>query len=282
MPWPKKSNLKSRPLERYSQIMELLVAFPDGMSAGEIEEILRLPKTTVNRLLKALAMSDLISPSSKWGRNYVLGSRLTQFLHSDVTWIEVVTARELRMLAERTGETCFIAKVFGGNIRSVAMESPDASVGVYVVPGHELPPHASATGKLLAAFQDESFIGRALQQKLPKLTSRSISTRKALLAEYKKIRRQDYAVENGEHVEGLATIACPIRLKDEKQVIYALGLTGPAARVLGKTRTSHLKSLKETAADLGAALSVRKSAPKDVHSRTSADRTRQQAFAKVN
>jgi DNA-binding IclR family transcriptional regulator len=229
------------PLERYIRILEALAACPDGLTSAELEQVLGLPKTTVNRLLHGLAASALIVATGGRNARFTLGSRLSAVLEGDGAWIETVTRRFLKDLSTATKETSFIARESGGQIRSVAMESPNAAVAVYVVPGHDLPRHATASGKLFNAFGNEV---NPSGVRLERFTPRTIVNRRDLEHEYETIRRQGYATEREEHVEGLATVAVPI-LNSEGRIKYVLGLTGPAGRMYSGTAPRHLKLLRE-------------------------------------
>ena len=225
-------------------LLEAVVSSPDGLTTRELEGMLDLPKTTVNRLMSALVASDLVEPGGRRG-SFVLGRRLSQVLQSDTAWIELATKRILKALAEETGETYFIARLYGATIRSVVMESPDASVGVYVTPGHVLPPHAAASGKLLTAMQEPSLREAILQTELNRLTPHTLLDRDELEEEYRKIREQGYAIENGEHVRGLFTIAYPIILTEDMPPIYAIGMTGPAERIGSRSVPALVQKLKD-------------------------------------
>ncbi|ESX19642.1 hypothetical protein X765_32020 [Mesorhizobium sp. LSHC440B00] len=235
-------------MERYVSVLETVVSAPDGLTTRELETMLGLPKTTINRLLSALTSSDLLEPGQRRGA-FSLGKRLAHILHSDTHWIELASKRLLKTLAEESGETCFIARLYGVTIRSLVMESPDASVGVYVTPGYILPPNATATGKLLTAMQEPSLRDAILQTELKGLTPHTITDRTQLLQEYQKIRQQGFAVENGEQVRGLFTIACPIVLTEGQPPIYAVGMTGPAEKIGGQPLSSLIDKLQRTAAE---------------------------------
>lgn len=239
---------KSGPLERYITILEAVVSAPDGLTTREIETMLDLPKTTVNRLLSALVASDLVEQGKRRGA-FTLGNRLTQILQSDTAWIELASKRLLKNLADECGETCFIARLYGATIYSIVMESPDASVGVYVTPGHVLPPHAAATGKLLTAMQEPGLREAILETELNRHTPLTVLDRNALEVEYQKIREQGYAIENGEHVRGLFTCALPIILVNGQPPIYALGMTGPAERMGSQRMPDLLDKLRRTASE---------------------------------
>ncbi|WFU06707.1 IclR family transcriptional regulator (plasmid) [Rhizobium sp. CB3171] len=240
---------QSGPLERYTLVLEAIAGSVDGLTGREIEAVLGLPKTTINRLVNALESSNLVARNGRGGE-FKLGGRLRRILESDTSWVVAASRRRLKALAEQTGETCFVARLSGSSIYSVLMESPDASVGVYVTPGHVLPPHATASGKVLTAMQHPRVREAILSTELRILTERTLGDRQVLEREFAKIRENGYAIENGEHIRGLYTLACPIIFSPEIPPLYALGLTGPAERVRPRAVTELLEHLKSTAAEL--------------------------------
>ncbi|MET3597809.1 DNA-binding IclR family transcriptional regulator [Mesorhizobium shonense] len=207
---------KSGPLERYIAIIEAVLGPPDGLNARELEVMLGLPRTTVNRLLSALTASDLIEKGGRRG-TFKLGRRLSQILQSDTAWLELASKRLLKGLAEETGETCFIVRLCGATIQSILMEPPDANVDVDVLPGHVLLPHALG---------------------------------------HRKTRKHGYTMENGEHLGGLFTIVYPIILGPDQPPIYALGITGPAERIGSQRVPVLQENLERTAAEFANVFSL--------------------------
>lgn len=246
---------KERPLDRYVAVLESVAEFPEGLSALEVENLLRLPKTTVNRLLRTLLEAGLLEIGSAKARSYVLGPRLLRLLHTAPSgdWVESVAQRALRTLAKQTAETCFLVKLVGSEIRSVSTEAPDTPVRTYVVPGRIMPPNASASAKAILAWQSEALVDSILAQPLEKLTENSIIDRDVFKRELATVREQGYAVERGEHVEALASIACPVKTM-KIGVLYAVGLTGPFERIVGSAFAGHVDALLQTADTLARAI----------------------------
>jgi DNA-binding IclR family transcriptional regulator len=239
---------KERPLDRYISVLERVAEFNDGLSALEVERLLHLPKTTVNRLLKTLVEAELLENGPNKARSYVLGGRLLRLLHTSPSdgWIERVAQKPLQKLAEGSGETAFLVKLSGHEIRSVSTEAPDTPVRTYVVPGRVMPPHASATAKAILAWQPEAVLEAMMGQPMERLTTNTNVNRTALRKELEDVRSLGYAVERGEHVVGLASIGSPV-LTPQIGVIYAVGLTGPFDRITGDAFASHVEALQETA-----------------------------------
>lgn len=255
MPTGKDDN-KDKPLDRYVAVLEALAPFPDGLSPSDVEAVLQLPKTTVNRLLKTLLEVNLVGVSSTRSRNYVLGNRLLRLAHAsnDSDWIVTTTQRILQNLAESTGQTCFIAKLAGTEIRSVSTEAPDTPVRTYVVPGKTMPPNATASGKAILAFQTEEVVRKVLGASLDTFTANTKVDVEALMQDFADVRSRGYSLDLAEHVDGLASIGAPIKTPGIG-VIYAVGITGPYERIVGESVfDNNLKQLLETASKLQRAI----------------------------
>jgi DNA-binding IclR family transcriptional regulator len=225
--------IKESPLERYMSILETLAPFAEGLTPAELEAALDLPKTTVNRLLHALLDGGMVTLDTARGRAYRLGDRMLQLLHSspDTGWVEKIAQRPLRTLAEKSGLSAFISKFDGTEIKSITCVAPDTPIRMYVVPGMAMPPNATATGKAILAFQPADVIERMLASEQHMFTRNTIIDIESLHAELKLTKDRGYAMDLAEHVDGLGSIAYPI-FTPPNPIIYAVGVTGPYARVI--------------------------------------------------
>jgi DNA-binding IclR family transcriptional regulator len=134
------------------------------------------------------------------------------------------------VLISVVGETCYVAKMEGHAVRSIAMESPDSPWRGFVLPGKILQPHATASAKTIMAFQPKDIVDKALNGPLEKLTKHTLTTRAAVEADYKKIRERGYGTCIGEVDEALAAVAVPISVGD-LGIAYSLGVVGPLPRI---------------------------------------------------
>ncbi len=253
---PETAPVKSkRPLERYVQLLEAIATYQDKAGLPDLANILGLPKTTIYRLLRGLGESDLVSPGQGRGAGYALAPRLLRLIHLADTGasIEAYTGVHLQELSETTGLTSFIAKLQGTTVRSIAMRTPNALSGIYVVPGSEMLPHASASAKAILAFQSEDIINGILSGPLPKLTRHTITSPKKVVSEYKKVRSEGFSTCIAEDVEGIGALACPISLP-EIGVIYSVGITGPLETVIGQPTAKLLQMLQASAERLSSAI----------------------------
>ncbi len=242
---------KDSPLERYISILEMVAPFSQGLTAAEIEVALDLPKATVNRLLHALLDAGLITVSNSRNRTYHLGDRILGLVHSssNTEWIEPLARRPLELLTNQTGQSAFISKLAGDEVRSVTCTAPDTLVRIYIAPGTIMPLNATATAKVLLAFQDEPEARRILSGNLSQFTPNTKTDVEELLAELREIRARGYATELGEHVTGLSTIAFPIG-RSSGNVTYSLGLTGPHRSIIEEGFDKNREAVAETATRL--------------------------------
>lgn len=252
------SILKDSPLERYISILETIAPFAEGLTSAEIETALDLPKTTVNRLVHALITSGLVNVDNARNRNYRLGDRILRLLDKspDTSWLATLAHRPLQNLADQTGQSAFISKFDGTSVRSITCVAPDTPVRTYVMPGMDMPFHATASGKAILAFQPANVLSKMLSAELPKLTENTKTDVDELIRELATIRQRGYATDLAEHVLGLGSIAVPIQIP-KADVAYAVGLTGPYSRIIEQEFESHCRAISEVATRLGKLLQLR-------------------------
>ncbi|HYD50107.1 MAG TPA: IclR family transcriptional regulator, partial [Terriglobales bacterium] len=95
--------------------------------------------------------------------------------------------------------------------------------------GDRLPLHCTAAGKIHLAFSDES-VRNALPDTLQKFTEKTVIDSQVLTQQLKKISDNGYAVDLGENVEDVRSVAVPIR-DYTRAVVGSLSLAGPAYRL---------------------------------------------------
>ena len=122
--------------------------------------------------------------------------------------------------------------------------------------GTQLDAYCSALGKVLLAYlpaadRDAYLAGGPF----PKLTSRTIQDAKALASHLRKVRRQSYAVDDGEFAEELKCIAVPVR-NPGRRVCAALSITTTPGKLRGTRAAQVLDVLRRAAADIEAGLSI--------------------------
>ena len=140
-------------VDRAARILKALAAGSPRLGVSELAERLGLAKTTVHGLLRTLERQDLVEQDPETGK-YRLGPEMLQlgnaFLdHHELRGRSLVWADTL---AERVGEAVRVGVLYGRKVLVVHhVFRPDDSVQILEV-GASVPWHASALGKVHAAF----------------------------------------------------------------------------------------------------------------------------------
>ena len=98
-------------------------------------------------------------------------------------------------------------------------------------PGSRIKAYAAALGHvLLAGLPKDEQKARLEATERIKLSERTVTDLKALLARLDQVRKQGYAVSDGENAYGLRTVAAPV-LGPDKSVVAGISLTIDASRM---------------------------------------------------
>jgi DNA-binding IclR family transcriptional regulator len=148
----------------------------------------------------------------------------------------------LEKLRDRTGETVLVSKRLDRQaVYLEVLESPH-SIRYSPKVGEFRPLHSSASGKALLgslapALRKELLTG----MKLPRVTSRTITSRAALQADLEQGHARGWYVTRGETVADLMAVAVPVAANGET---YSVALAGPMNRMDGALKR-HAKLLTD-------------------------------------
>ncbi len=110
------------------------------------------------------------------------------------------------------------------------MIEADQPVRIVSHVGENLPLHCTAAGKVHLAFEPDEEVQRCFMDGLGQHTERTITDRQVLMEQLKKVASTGYAVDDGEYLTDVRTIAVPI--KDyTRTVVGSLAVSGPAYRI---------------------------------------------------
>lgn len=190
-------------------------------------------------------------------KSYEAGPRMLRLLHASASrdWIEHLTRPHLQALADKLDETCYLARLVGDRVMIGFSLAPAVAWRSYVVPGAELPPHASAAGKAILAYQTPDFVRRVLDRQLPKFTINTTVDFESLFSGLQTVRENKLASCIGEIDQGLGAIAVPV-IQSNDEVLHAVGIAGPLQRIMNENYDDRVAALRECAAALTAPLNI--------------------------
>lgn len=243
------------PLERYIRALESIALSQDGLGVSGLADRCGLSVATAHRLLQNLQATGLIFAAGGKRKDYKIGPRLLRILHagSDSAWLAIAVQPVLNALADRLSETCYLARLLGDEVVSVAWAAPSSGLRGYVVPGLALAPHVAASAKAIMAFQDPAVIERALSRPLTRLTPQTRTDRAEVEQDYAGVRERGYATCWNEMEQGLGAVAVPIPLPDVG-VLYSVGTAGLLERMTQRPEQDYVLALRSAVEPLKRAL----------------------------
>lgn len=247
---PDTSRVAARALD-----VALALAAADGLTRAELAQRLRLPATTVLRLLTTLSavrMAEIDPATQRWTVGPAAFRLGAAFLRRG--GLGERAAPVLRGLAADSGETALLVVADGDAAMVVGQVSPAHPVRADLPDGARLPLHATAAGKALIAHlplqRVQALLGRGA---FPFHTAATLTDQGMLTADLATIRHTGVTRDAGEWQAGLSSIAAPV-FGGLGEPVAALALAGPSARLTGARMDQLATPLADGARALGQAL----------------------------
>lgn len=201
-----------RVIARAADILTTLGQHPEGLTLREIANRVNLPRSTVQRIVKALDDANFVIAASPTS-GVRLGPALTS-LASFAKQIDIaqICRPLLAKLNKDCGETVDFA-VFGNDKAVIVDQVPGVHRLVAVTAiGSSLPLHASASGKaLLAELAPHELASLCRRYRLVQFTKHTIKDWAELEVELAQIRRDGIAYDEEECFVGIRCVAKVVR-----------------------------------------------------------------------
>jgi DNA-binding IclR family transcriptional regulator len=214
-------------LERAFAILDEVARRPAGVTA--IAERVRLPKSTVARLLATLEDVDAVERFD--GARWRIGpgvAALTAAVSPGRSLISIARPFLIDLVAE-LGEDAGLGLPDGNEILYVDQVESDNPVQVRDWTGTRAPMHAVPSGLVLLAEWPEDALDAYLGGELAALTRSTVTDPAALRKRLAEVRRAGFAWGLEEFAEGIDSVAAPIRDARGK-AIAAIHVHGPSYR----------------------------------------------------
>jgi len=219
-------------IDRALQVLELFSLEKSEWGVTEISKALNIYKSNVHNVLTTLAEKGFVVKDSNTNK-YKLGIKFFELGSIVIKNMDLrkIAHPYIEELSKEFNETVHLGVLDKGRVVSIEGEESDKSLCSHIEIGKRTPLHCTAIGKAIMAYLSENEINFTIREKgLEKFTENTITTKKELENEFKKIREQGYAVDNMEHEEGVQCVAGPIRDYTGK-VIASMSISAPAFRI---------------------------------------------------
>ena len=206
-------------------VLTALCESADGLGVAELAELTGANKHMVFRCLKTLVAKGWVTEIGE-GPKYAVSLVPFRYASMPVSRMDVVMAAQgpLREQWKRFGECVYLGVMHEDMVLYLIHHEGTRNVHLGGRVGEHYWPHAAAPGKVLVAYGDPDLRERCAARGLKKLTDKTHTERKSFFADLERIRKQGYALDEEEYMEGGLCYAAPV-YDYTGRVIAAIGTT---------------------------------------------------------
>ena len=242
------------PVARVFAVLEL-AASAGSVGTAQVVDHLGIPRPSAHRIVAMLeGMGYLQKLPGRGG--YGPAPRLVG-LAADIMSATVVYAPlqlVLADLARRTGETCSLAMLSGGEVEYIASAYGQSPLTLQFQAGQRTPIHCTSSGRIFLAHMPEERLARFLATgPWQAITPNTITDPKVLREELLTIRRQGYATNDSEYIVGVVGAAVPVR-SEEDRILAVLTISAPKIRMTLERLTGFIPAMRSAAAKIARAI----------------------------
>ncbi len=196
-------------IARAASILRLLEERPEGLTLAEIARDVRLARSTVQRILAALAAEDFVIEAQP-GRGVRIGPGLARIAASLASNITELLHPRLVALRDEFGETVDLSVLAGGSAVFIDQIPGRQRLVALSAVGQRFPLHCTANGKaMLACYLPEQ--GAALVEKsVAAHATHPLANRDKLLREIATVRRTHLGFDRGEHDPSIGAVGVAV------------------------------------------------------------------------
>lgn len=235
-----------RAIGKSIEVYQVLARSREPVTLHQMAKEVRLTKSSVFRILHTLEVSRTIRKTSD-GRYEVTGDERIQMPVMSMHQIAALAADPLKDIVRSFGETVGLAVLCQNRIEVVSVVESPHMIRMGNTPGRILPPHASALGKCITAFQSEARRESLIRSYgLARITPHTITDHSELEREYASIRGEGLARDLEESALDGHCFAAPIS-DATGEVIAAISMSIPKIRLESFDLNRMVTELRRTA-----------------------------------
>ena len=236
-------------LRSIGRALDVLNCF-DGQTPLSLKDIgkrIDLPESTLFRVLLTLEKHEYLQRHRDG--TYQLAPKLVfGWLAQAANRVRDIARPEIEQLANQFNETVSVAYLFDDRIHVLDCMETFHEIRMTNKIGRVLPPHCSAMGKVITAFQDRALADRILEvYGLAPRTEKTIVDRHKLFKEFEEVRKAGVACDREESIRGGICFGAALRIEG-KPVVAAISLSTPVMRMT-KEREKEIQAAVSVSAD---------------------------------
>ena len=197
----------------------------------ELSRKLKTSKSTMHRLLNSMQNEGFImqNPSNQ---RYRLGYsilRLSEIVLAG-TNIRNIALPFLKDLRDKTGETTGLNIIYKKSRICIEKAESRHELRRFIEIGKPLPVYAGASGKMLLAHQERSYIEEVIREtNLEAITEKTVTDPERLYNELNEIKAQGHCITYGEYSIEATSISAPV-FDHRHNAVASINVSGPGFR----------------------------------------------------
>jgi DNA-binding IclR family transcriptional regulator len=219
-------------LRTIGRALEVLDCF-DGqvpLSLKEIGTRVDLPETTLFRVLLTLEKHKYLQ-QHRDGAYQLAPKLIFGWLVQAADQVRTIARPELERLSSTFDETVSLSYLYDDRIHVLDCIETFHEIRMTNKIGRVLPPHCSAMGKVITAFQERALADRILEvYGLFARTEYTLIDRHKLFKDFDEIRRTGIAADREESIRGGICFAAALR-SEARPVVAAISISTPTTRM---------------------------------------------------
>jgi DNA-binding IclR family transcriptional regulator len=236
-------------LRSIGRALDVLNCF-DGLTALSLKDIgvkTSLPESTLFRVLLTLEKHEYLQ-QHRDGTYQLAPKLIFGWLVQAADKLRDLARPELEQLANEFNETVSLAYLYDDRIHVLECMETFHEIRMSNKVGRVLPPHCSAMGKAITAFQERALADRILEvYGLTPRTEKTIVDRNRLFKELEEVRKTGVGYDREESIRGGLCIGAAVRPK-ELPVVAAISLSTPLVRMTKDREKAIRSAVLESAA----------------------------------
>jgi DNA-binding IclR family transcriptional regulator len=214
-------------IARAAAILHALEDEADGLSLAQIAQRVNLARSTVQRIVAALAAEKFLIAASPNGR-VRLGPTILRLAASARTDFAAIARPFLVQLSNELKETVDLAVVKKDHLVFIDQVIGSHRLRAVSAVGETFPLHCTANGKAYLAGLETDAIARLIGASYEQRTPRTLTRLEDLLKDLKSVRKTGVAFDREEHTQGIC--AAGVATRDPLGNVIAISVPVPTQR----------------------------------------------------
>jgi DNA-binding IclR family transcriptional regulator len=202
-PDDEKAGLGVQVIARAASVLRALEGRPEGLSLGQIAKEVGLARSTVQRIVAALASEDFVTEAQP-GHGVRIGPGLARIAASLSSNFTDILHPHLVALRDEVRETVDLSILSGGSVVFIDQIPGQQRLVALSAIGERFPLHCTANGKAILSCFEKADAVKLIERSLAEHPAHPLTDMAKLLRELEAARRKHLAFDLAEHGVGIS------------------------------------------------------------------------------